>query len=668
MFYNKLILSLICILYSLSCEGRPGSESSLYTDLDKINLLNQTNLKSHIVGSETSWLVEFYSSWCGHCINFAPTYKLLAADVYAWRDIMAVGAIDCADEANTETCREYDIMGYPTMKFFPRKSSVENIGERVNVRQLTVEAIRDEMTAFLSREEQNKTLLTDKWPKLLPATVEKLSDLKYSSKPHTLLIVEEAESKVGMEVMLDLHIPVNRLNIPLQVRRTVFNQNAGYAKMVTTLPAVIYIGDNSVEPVLLSVKDVTRQGMYNSIKDYLWMESSKFALSGKKDAFDGEKKQDIDQKKEPQTVVDNSSKMKKNLISRRYTVYMSDLEKAAVYALSHEIAQHQTIAGEALEALRKFVTVLDKYFPSRLEFSSVLTDIHYWVHQHEDAIRGEDLGAVVKSSLNKYKVQVNEKWIGCQGSKPQYGGYPCGLWSLWHTLTINHSLKDNVDDKEILEAMQQYIHEYFGCRECARHFAQTIQNGDGITENVKSGKDSVLYLWMIHNKVNTRLSGDISEDPLYPKQVYPDKEFCFKCINPPGSIRGTNLWDEFDREEIYTFLVEQYSKKINKQGLKALEVKSSQIKQPANALAVVEDVGENLDLSNFHKKDNGRLTVNLIFFNGADLSLYMFLWLISAIMIIMLYLKFVNKKWLPRPGHFFSGNSKNSYNPLLGKV
>ena len=37
----------------------------------------------------------------------------------AWSEVMGVAAIDCAAEANMPTCREYEVMGYPSIKFFP---------------------------------------------------------------------------------------------------------------------------------------------------------------------------------------------------------------------------------------------------------------------------------------------------------------------------------------------------------------------------------------------------------------------------------------------------------------------------------------------------------------------------------------------------------------------
>lgn len=28
------------------------------------------------------------------------------------------------------------------------------------------------------------------------------------------------------------------------------------------------------------------------------------------------------------------------------------------------------------------------------------------------------------------------EWVGCAGSEPRFRGYPCGMWTLFHTLTV----------------------------------------------------------------------------------------------------------------------------------------------------------------------------------------------------------------------------------------
>ena len=56
--------------------------------------------------------------------------------------------------------------------------------------------------------------------------------------------------------------------------------------------------------------------------------------------------------------------------------------------------------------------------------------------------------------------------------------------------------------------------------------------GKLIHEEVKTYNDAVLLLWRVHNKANQRLSGDISEDPVFPKLVFPSKDYCSSCYNP----------------------------------------------------------------------------------------------------------------------------------------
>jgi hypothetical protein len=42
---------------------------------------------------------------------------------------------------------------------------------------------------------------------------------------------------------------------------------------------------------------------------------------------------------------------KKELINRRYKLFASDLEKAVIYSISHEVAQHSSATGHTLESL-----------------------------------------------------------------------------------------------------------------------------------------------------------------------------------------------------------------------------------------------------------------------------------------------------------------------------
>ena len=46
---------------------------------------------------------------------------------------------------------------------------------------------------------------------------------------------------------------------------------------------------------------------------------------------------------------------------------------------------------------------------------------------------GERLVQHLQPLIERYE---GVEWAGCRGSAPHYGGYPCGQWSLWHTLTV----------------------------------------------------------------------------------------------------------------------------------------------------------------------------------------------------------------------------------------
>jgi len=662
-----LLLSTFLLIIPTSWQGSLGG-SPLYNQDDKILILNNTNFQASICSSSKAWVVEFYSSWCGHCIHFAPTFKEFAADVFGWREVISVGAIDCALEENMPTCREYEVMGYPTLKFFTPNTPTGDMGVERHSREKTVPAIKKDMIEFLTDLQVKKSEKAGKsWPSLVPARVNGLEvrDIWTGGKILAILLLEEVNATMGSEVILDLYSSLAKLNIPLVLSKIELNSDSEQLLeklKIEKKTSLVAINTDYETIETFAAVAATREAWHAAIKDFVWRKSSE--LSVNRQAV-----KDVENiAVERNNILSDADKTKskrpasrKEMMQRRYKVFTSDLEKAVIYSISHEVAQHSSITGHTLEALQTYVTVLEKYFPARIEMAVFLRDLHSWVHMHQDTIRGEDLSSWIQSYQGRHGIKASKEWIGCKGTEEQFGGYPCGLWSVWHALTINQANMAEGDPKEVMRSMQTFIEEFFSCRECARHYSQAIEGGKAL-ESIETHSDAVLLLWRVHNKANLRLAGDISEDPTFPKQVFPAKEFCTGCYLP---MTGSNLWDEFDRTKVLLFLKDLYSKeKLSSQGL------SSDSTAEGHALAVaplaqIEENNEDLDISNFRRKDN---TTGFIFFNGADISICFLLWFVSALLLLLIYLKFVSGKKFSNSYFFSNLKRKTSMNPLLGKV
>lgn len=74
--------SLLMLLLLLALPGVGAApRSALYSSSDPLTLLQEDTVRGAVLGSRSAWAVEFFASWCGHCIAFAPTWKALANDV-----------------------------------------------------------------------------------------------------------------------------------------------------------------------------------------------------------------------------------------------------------------------------------------------------------------------------------------------------------------------------------------------------------------------------------------------------------------------------------------------------------------------------------------------------------------------------------------------------------
>ena len=124
LIYYLVTIFLVIITFVSIVSSLPSlSGSPLYDHNSKeIRILSDTNFSKNVfeddVNSRRIQLIQFYNSWCGHCIAFAPTFKKLAHQSRQWKQLMSISVVDCAQDINTKLCRNMDINVYPTIKLF----------------------------------------------------------------------------------------------------------------------------------------------------------------------------------------------------------------------------------------------------------------------------------------------------------------------------------------------------------------------------------------------------------------------------------------------------------------------------------------------------------------------------------------------------------------------
>lgn len=59
-----------------------GERIGLYEDSDLMEILDSTNFYEKVIQGNTSYVIEFYNAFCGHCIRFAVPWKEFGLQVY----------------------------------------------------------------------------------------------------------------------------------------------------------------------------------------------------------------------------------------------------------------------------------------------------------------------------------------------------------------------------------------------------------------------------------------------------------------------------------------------------------------------------------------------------------------------------------------------------------
>lgn len=521
--------------------GCLGGAARLYTEEDPLLILSSGSLKPTISNSSSAWLVQFFSSWCGHCIQYSSTWKALAQDVKDWQEVIGVGVLDCAQEENFDICKEFSIKFYPTFKYFKAHSPPTERGTTYRGADREIQSVRQLMVNIL----QNHTKLDrpPQCPTLEPySSAELLPLLGQRSDHYTAIIIEEPESYVGREVILDL------LQFSgVQVTRALSSDRLLVDTLkITAFPSIYLLHPNGTHTHLHSEKRL--RFFFSSLLKSLpgvqrrsRMDSS--SSSGSQMGALSDK-----QNTEPWRDFDRSK------------VYTADLESALHYLLRVELATHSSLAGEELRIFKDFVTLVAKLYPGGGSVVKLMETLSDWLLSLP--LPHIPYQAVLDLVDNKMRISgvflgAELRWVGCQGSRAGLRGYPCSLWTLFHVLTVQHDAMPTALDNTglegeaapVLQVMRRYIRTFFGCEECGRHFEEAAAAS---LDSVTNKEQQILWLWRQHNRVNNRLAGSLSDDPLFPKSPWPSPSLCASCHEEKN---GVHVWNN---DNVLRFLKHHY--------------------------------------------------------------------------------------------------------------
>jgi len=492
---------------------------SLYEFTSPMVHLHASNFTKNVINSDTAWAIEFYATWCPHCQRFASEYADLAEKTKDWKSIVRVGSIPCNDGGNNDICQEFNIWGYPTVKFFPPGASKRMTGDMYDGEK------------DVGAAQPMRRALVDYIYSLQPYPEEWLQLGPYSTLPQILAKQEEYDNLfvfmqdetntkqdyMGKELALDFS---NSSSLICRVK----NMDLDWGNMTYDNPSLHHVSPDTGLLTELAGNLSDRAGMRNAIHHF---------LSDDEDCNATE--EDAGDPNHSNTTTDTYDWESKAL-STNISVYMDDLESGLYYSLWNEIGSHDFIDGQPFMAMKECIRGMAKYFPGRPPVKNYLFKLYNWT---------ESLGHGVEGSTFQRQMELFQspeafippriKWVGCAGSSPRYRGYPCALWTLFHALSVNAYIRNLADSiyqpKDVMRLMQTYARFFFGCRHCARN---AVQETERMEEVVNKPADMVIYLWAVHNTANYRIMNhpdQAPEDPHHPKFMFPSFQQCPACRN-----------------------------------------------------------------------------------------------------------------------------------------
>merc|ERR1712137_507333 len=243
------------------------------------------------------------------------------------------------------------------------------------------------------------------------------------------------------------------------------------------------------------------------------------------------------------------------------------MEVALLYTLRHNAFLHAVareggtelvLQGEPLADLHCFLEFLTKLLPRSLVSEDIAS-----------------LVAVVRTAQVETGFLAETAWLkvlddqGIDQAPPEAGKnpqkywrvcstYTCGLWILFHLVTVVSSELSTLPPNEAKEflvtkrrptpkyallMMRLFVKRFFGCETCVSHFSNMFDNCifDHCKLDEADGCGVVMWLWRIHNNVTARVADEsgVSRPPPWPP--YSECSGCWTDSKENGPLLYAHL-------------------------------------------------------------------------------------------------------------------------------
>ncbi|EDV54213.1 sulfhydryl oxidase 1 [Drosophila erecta] len=491
-------------------DRKSANEASLYSDTDNVIMLDIESLRPALSLRNSSKLVQFLNSFCGDCHRFAPIFKTLARDLYKWRRVLRIYAVDCAQERNAQLCREFNIRQTPSLRFIgPDMSKNDDVLGAVIPGQ-DPKFIRTTLAELVSQHDYG---LQPNFRPLEPNGTGIFLDLQdeQSAVQFVALVLQPPNSKIGRDTLLEL-LPFQMLSVRIIENSQIFAQfglNPSEQKLAI-------IDRNGTAQYLAPASD-SSEAYASTVGDFLsnlhFRPDPPLPIAAAPNFTEF-----LDQ--QHQAIL-------AKVLAPPLKVYRADLEQAIDKLLHIELRKWLLLEGNSLNALKNIIKIFRYLNPLNKDGKLLLTDLDKSLSSKQ-SVKGADFGDLVDSLEKDRRVFKARRYIGCIGSRPLLRSFTCSMWTLFHHLTVEAAKPPNYFQAgSVLKTFHGFAKYFFGCTDCSEHFQQMAIRRN--LTSVSTYDEEILWLWAAHNEVNQRIAGDSTEDPKFPKTQFPSAQNCPSC-------------------------------------------------------------------------------------------------------------------------------------------